>query len=392
MITLTRRQARRLRASVAPTQQTLPRHELAAPPLVIRSQAGRVTAEFRSGPWTLERRLGHFAGLGPDEVIVVPLEALLEAGGSDDTPVHFVRRDLGRIEVRWHVHGIPQARDYAVPPPDPCPPARSTPVRLAPAPSRFLAALIAVQALTSGADALTATEWRLVLSGGGGALITGDTHQLLIEAGLDFPWEDDVALPGPLPRLDHRFFHATTIVLGRSESSLILQAGPWTISGTILPEVRLLDRIRSLPDPQTPLTRIELDPDEAELLARTLPCFPSEDGGDAPVLLLLEETGSVWSLKADRSRGTALVLGRSRVTGTPVQVTTSRAPLLRALRLGLTQWAIGPAGTLLVAGHDRRRLAWSSLPDPWKPAATAGTRPGPAVAPAAHSGSVLRES
>ena len=64
----------------------------------------------------------------PEASIALPLDALADFEGRDDTPVVLEAAAPGRTVVRWEDRGIPQTREYAVPelaglPPFPEPPA-----------------------------------------------------------------------------------------------------------------------------------------------------------------------------------------------------------------------------------------------------------------------------
>src|SRR5262249_4228411 len=54
----------------------------------------------------------------PDETILVPLDALADVEGRDDSPVVFEATASGTTVVRWEDRAIPQTRSYPVPQPD----------------------------------------------------------------------------------------------------------------------------------------------------------------------------------------------------------------------------------------------------------------------------------
>ena len=113
MITITRRQARRLRA-------VFRRHALGiahrgpVPPLV-----------FRADPDVGLRVRHHLPDLAiehvlpgtdrPEASIALPLDALADFEGKDDVAVILEAAAPGRTVVRWEDRGIPQTREYAVP-------------------------------------------------------------------------------------------------------------------------------------------------------------------------------------------------------------------------------------------------------------------------------------
>src|SRR4051794_28710417 len=113
MITLTRRQARRLRA-------VFRRHTLGI------SHKGPVSPlAFQADPEDGLHVRHHQAHLAvehvleghrqPEAAIPLPLDALADFEGKDDMPVVLEAAGPGRTTVRWEDRGIPQSREYPVP-------------------------------------------------------------------------------------------------------------------------------------------------------------------------------------------------------------------------------------------------------------------------------------
>src|SRR4051812_38969647 len=110
MITLNRRQARRLRV-------VFRRHALGI------SHKGQVAPlVFRADPDAGLRVRHHQAHLAveqalegpqqPEATLPLPLDALADVEGKDDTPVILEATGPGRTMVRWEDRGIPQSREY----------------------------------------------------------------------------------------------------------------------------------------------------------------------------------------------------------------------------------------------------------------------------------------
>src|SRR4051812_27233553 len=112
MITITRRQARRLRA-------VFRRHVLGIahrgpiPPLVFRAEGTQLRAQHRYAALAVEHA-EPYTGL-PHEAIALPLDALAEFEGRDESPVVLEAAATDRTVARWHDHGVPQAREFALP-------------------------------------------------------------------------------------------------------------------------------------------------------------------------------------------------------------------------------------------------------------------------------------
>src|SRR2546430_4972104 len=52
---------------------------------------------------------------GPDAYAVLPLEALADCEGKDDSPVTIDTPSEKQVELRWTQHGVPQVRTYDAP-------------------------------------------------------------------------------------------------------------------------------------------------------------------------------------------------------------------------------------------------------------------------------------
>ena len=126
MITLSRRQARRLRGVFRRSVLGIS-HKGAIPPLILRAGGSQLRAQYRYAGLAVE----HVEADGPypAEAIALPLDALAEIEGRDGSPVVLEAVAPDRTIVRWEDRGIPQTREYAVPAletlaPFPEPPAR----------------------------------------------------------------------------------------------------------------------------------------------------------------------------------------------------------------------------------------------------------------------------
>ena len=112
MITLTRRQARRLRGVFRRSVLGIA-HRGPIPPLVLRAEGSQLRAQYRYAGLAVEHV--EPARPGPAEAIALPLDALADLEGRDDSPVVLEAVAPDRTVVRWADRGIPQAREYAVP-------------------------------------------------------------------------------------------------------------------------------------------------------------------------------------------------------------------------------------------------------------------------------------
>jgi hypothetical protein len=365
MITLTRRQARGLRG-------VFRRHVLGpvrgtAPPLVLWAEGPKVCARYRYGGLAVAHE---FDGDSlRDATVFLPLDALAEFEGPDETAVTVEAVAADRTAARWVDRGVPQAREYAVPAVASLSPFPEAPASWSACPAAFLDAL--AEAARTGADdtaryALDCLQ--IKAADGGHEVVTTDGHQLFVQGGFPLPWTGDVlvrrspvfackALPRDRP-----------LSVGRTESHVVLRAGAWTLFLEVVTGARFPDVSRALPAAGSAATRVRLDPDDARFLLATLDRLPGGDDANAPVTL--DVNGSV----AVRARGaggrlTELVLTRSAAEGPPLRLDSNRAFLGRALRLGFTTVELTDPSSPAVCRAGRRVYAWQPL-DP-------GPAPGP---------------
>jgi hypothetical protein len=138
MITLTRRQARGLRG-------VFRRHHLGIghkgiiPPLVFRAEQTRLRVHHAYRALAVEHvEDGVYR---PHEAIALPLDALADIEGRDDSPITLECVAPDRTVVRWEDRGIPQTRDCTVLPLDRLGPFPEPPATFATNPATLLDAL-----------------------------------------------------------------------------------------------------------------------------------------------------------------------------------------------------------------------------------------------------------
>src|SRR4051794_21335619 len=110
MIMITRRQASRLRAVFRRHAMGIA-HRGLVPPLVICVDPDiGLRIRHHLADLAVECRLP--GDDRPEASMALPLDALADFEGRDDTAVILEATAPGRTVVRWHDRGIPQARDY----------------------------------------------------------------------------------------------------------------------------------------------------------------------------------------------------------------------------------------------------------------------------------------
>ena len=113
MITITRHEARRLRAVFRRSVLGIG-HKGTIPPLVLHAEHQHLRAQYRYHDLAVEYQVP--ACLRRLDSLPVPLEALAEVEGRDDSPVVLESVEPDRTVIRWQDHGIPQTREHPVTP------------------------------------------------------------------------------------------------------------------------------------------------------------------------------------------------------------------------------------------------------------------------------------
>ena len=117
--------------------------------------------------------------------------------------------------------------------------------------------------------------------------------------------------------------------VGRTDAHVAIRAGDWTIWLAIHADGRFPRIDQVLPADRGADTRLRLDPGDAEFLGHALGRLPGGEAPNAPVTLDLNGRVAVRARDGAEGRVTELVLGRSRLHGAPVRLNTSRHFLAR---------------------------------------------------------------
>jgi hypothetical protein len=129
----------------------------------------------------------------PAERIALPLDALADFDGRDESPVVLESIAPDRTVVRWDDRRIPQTRQYPVTAPDTF---SEPPTAFEPATSGLLDAL--ADASVTAAEDITRYALNCVqLKGKTGEIVATDGRQLLIQKDFHFPFESEVSVRRP---------------------------------------------------------------------------------------------------------------------------------------------------------------------------------------------------
>jgi len=302
----------------------------------------------------------------PTEAIALPFTLLadLEGRGSGTVQLEQISPVKGR--VCWSEGTV--SFDTATPDSLPAPPQPAgKPTQLEP---EFLSAL-ADATRSTNRDAVRYALQHLMLRGKDGAVVATDGRQLLVQRGYPLPWKDNVLIRA-LPVFGCRELpKEEPILLGRSGEQVTLEIGPWLLSFKTDNSLRFPDVDHVIPSTRGGLSRLHLDPQDADVLTRDLPKMPGRDDNHSPVILELGEPVRVCP--ADGEKPIAeLVLARSRFEGPAVRACMDRNLLLRAIQLDFRQIIVIRPDKPILCQDEKRTYLWMPLGDPassGKPAA-----------------------
>jgi len=337
MLTITRCQARRL-AAVFRRHALGIAHKGPIPPLVLHADpdAG-LRVRFHHPGLAVELALPGDAQHG--EPIALPLEAPGDVQGRDEGVVTLEADGPGRTVVRWADRGIPRSRAYAVPPIADLTAFPGLPDQLEPIPATVLDALVEASGTTDAASTRYALGC-LALRGDSSDLAATDGRQVLIHRGFSWPWAGTVLARRPPPLLGKELPRDRPVEVGKTDSHVILRAGPWTV-WLAIQDGRFPHVDHVIPAAESAATRLRLDPQDAAFLTDALSRLPGGDLTNAPVTVDLNGVVAVRARGEGEDRPTELVLARSAYTGAPVRFCANRAFLARAVGLGLTGLEFG---------------------------------------------------
>ncbi len=356
MITLTRRKARCLRGVLRRSALGIARKGPIAP-LVLEADAGKVCARYRYGGIAVE----HVAPCPRTDsgAVALPLEALADFEGRDESPVVIEAIGPGKARARWSDRGVPASREYDAPEMGPLVEFPAPPDLWDESTPALLDALAEASATAGEVSSRYALDC-IQLRGGRGEVGATDGRQILVQGGFAFPWAGDLlvarcaAFARPeLPRDDG-------FDVGRAGEFVAFRAGPWTIWLATRAGVRFPDVDRAVPVSAHGASRLRLHPADAVFLADAIDRLPGADDEDAPATLDLNGRVAVRA-RGGAGPATELVLARSSYAGPPVRAAMNREYLGRAARLGFIEFALFGPDTALCARDGRRTYAWQPL-------------------------------
>ena len=354
MVTITRSLARQLRATFRRTGagrsgvRTWITFLAAVDGLRIRLKTQDVALEYFQA--------GEFQ---PDQ-LSIPFEFLADCEGRKDEPVTLQVQTNGRALVNWSDRGVPQMVQYDADPTAEEIAFPALPERLQTTEPEFWLAL-ADAAQTCDRTRIRYALDCLHLRGASGQIATTNGRHILVQSGFIFPWPDDVLIPacGVLGCSELATEHGFT--LGKTDDWVTLVAGPWSVFVKIEKNAtfpKLDDLFR--PGDQA-RSRLHLEPTDARFLTDALPRLPGGQDTNCPITLDLNGRVVIRAADEERTSLAELTLVNSSSSGDPIRINVNRNLLLRAAKLGFTQfWLFGPEAPVQ-CDDGRRKYLWAVL-------------------------------
>ncbi len=355
MITITRSLARQLRAlfrraGIKPLGGNGPRVQFAAGPdgLRIRSMTLDVAVEY------------YLAGGQPAEEFSLPLEFLDACEGRRDDPVTLEARSANNVLASWLDGSVPQTREYDAQ-------GRVGAPKFPQLPQEFVNSEPALwQALRDALETTDRDSTRYVLGniqlcGQQGQIAATDGRQVFVHRGFQFPWADNLLIPGLALLGCSDLAQEPDLAIGRTDQSVALRLGPWTILLTISKEGQFPRIEEVLGRAQNGTSTLLLAPTDAEFLSKALPKLPSEDSYHEPITLDFNEQVMVRAKGEGQARPTELLLSNSRLAGEPVMINIDRRFLARALKMGFGEVSTKGNNQALFCDDGRRLYIWMPL-------------------------------
>lgn len=279
-----------------------------------------------------------------------------QATHADEVTFHALPN--GGVRAEWQDRGVPWQREGSAPgkkrtefPQLPSEFASNAPGFL----SAFAAACQCNSA-DSGRYALACVQ----LNGEQGRMAATDGHQLLVQDGFRFPWQDAVLVPANKGLIARELPSDVPVQIGQFDKRVVFRVGDWTIwlrehEGKF---PRVDDILRGR---QASHSHCEIDPADAACAVDALPRLPALDEPHQPVVLELGDDARCSARPHDGSPAVALRLDRTTCAGEAVTISTDRRYLARALALGFTRFGFNGPEATIQAFAPGKQYCWMPL-------------------------------
>ena len=358
MIALSRRAARRFRAAARKCSDG----RAAAPPVVIRSRADRVTLTAAYPDVTLE-----YECLAPadtpgstDATLVVPMGVLDAVGGAGDDPVTFACGPKLTGTTCW----TERAGERSVPVEFLLPGKQhdvlDRPTAMPGVSEGFLSALHEAGRTSSREDGRYALS-RVQVRGQKGQVIATDGKVAVVYSGFTFPFAEDVLVPALALFGCPEVRDGYPVRVGRTAAHLVVTLGDWTAWLAVAPAGKFPDVAAVVP--RRAPTTVALGDWDAVGLIGVLPTLPGQGHEHRPVTLDAVAGGVLVLHAADGTGARTVPCPNSPVQGPSARAVLDRRVLARALVLGCRTLHLTPGKAVAFAAADLTVVAAPLDPD-----------------------------
>jgi hypothetical protein len=359
MITLLRRQAHGLRAVLRRSVLGIT-HRGPVAPIVFTAADGQLCARHRHPYLSIEHATR--VAWPSSGVAALPLDALAEVEGRDDSILALDPIAPDRTVVRWSDRGIPRVHEYTVPTIEAIGAFPDLPGSWSEVPADLINALAEATATSADDDTRYALSCLQLKAGPRShEVVATDGRQILIRGGFLFPWTGDVLVRRSPLFASRELRRDRPWAIGRTETHVALRCDPWTILLEIQTSARFPRVDMALPTPDATTARLRLDPADASFLTDTLGRLPGSEIHNAPVTVDLNGRVAVRARGSESDTTTELILSRSSYGGSPVRFQTNRDFLARAVRIGFREIEVVDANSPIVCRAGDRSYAWQPL-------------------------------
>jgi hypothetical protein len=323
----------------------------------VRADGQQLILESARGPIALRYTMPDASGSGS---LAFRSSVLSAFEGRSNAPVNLEAITATQGRARWEDAGVPHEHTVETVAANSLPEMPELPTNLVAMPEGFLEAL-AEAALSTAAHGTRYALERVQLGGPDGALIATDGKQVLIQRNYPLAWTDRILVPrlrlSGLPGVADQ----APVLLGRTNSHIVVQSGSWSFFLTIDDQGKYPDVLGALPRPASITSRCQIAAEDVGRLIEVLPKLPGHDQDLKPLTVDLGDTITVRGRALPSGAGAEIVLPKSQLSGRPVRFATPRELLLRDLRMGLTQLEITRADGVIVTRDSTRIFGWMPL-------------------------------
>jgi hypothetical protein len=280
-----------------------------------------------------------------------------QATGADVVTFHALPN--GGVRAECEDRGVPWQREGSAPGKK-RPEFPQLPAEWSNNPAGFLSAFADASQCTSGDSGRYALAC-VQLGGEQGRMAATDGHQLLVQDGFRFPWQEAVLVPANKGLIARELPSDVPVQIGQHDKRIVFRVGDWTLwlrahEGKF---PRVTDILRGR---QASQSHCEIDPADAACAVDALPRLPALGEPHQPVILeLLNGEMRCSARPNDGSPAVALRLDRSLCDGDAVNISSDRRFLARALAMGFTRFGVsGPEATIQAFGANKQ-YCWMPL-------------------------------